>query len=54
MTDSEQIDHLSDDLDALINRYCDEYDLTNAAIIGVLQLKIYDIAQRSDADDASP
>ena len=41
MTQEEQIDHLENDIDALINRYKDEFDLTHPTLIGVLQMKCH-------------
>lgn len=35
-----QIESLGNDLDRLIDRYVDEYDLPVATIIGVLQFKV--------------
>jgi hypothetical protein len=45
MSDKEQIDAFADDLDRLVSRYCDEFDLTCAAAIGVLQMKAWLIIQ---------
>ncbi|HEX2898832.1 MAG TPA: hypothetical protein VHS96_03835 [Bacteroidia bacterium] len=39
MTQSEQVAHFSHDLDALVDRYADEYDLDYASIVGILQMK---------------
>lgn len=41
MSEKEQVVHLANDLDALIKRYADEYDMTYAAVVGVLQMKIH-------------
>lgn len=41
MTEKEQIEALADDLDALIGRYCDEFDLATASAIGVLAFKMH-------------
>lgn len=51
MSQQDQINHLSDDLDALINRYKQEYELTYAAAIGVLTMKIHTLI--SEAIDIS-
>lgn len=40
MDQKEQIGRFSDDIEALIDRYRKEYDLSYAAAIGVLQIKI--------------
>jgi len=39
MNDREQIDAFANDLDALVSRYCSEFELTTAAAIGVLEIK---------------
>jgi len=41
MTAEEQTQALADDLDALVRRYALEFDLTYAAVVGVLQIKIH-------------
>jgi hypothetical protein len=41
MTEKEQIQHFADDLDRLIERSRDEYDMSYAAVVGVLQMKIH-------------
>ena len=41
MSEEEQISALADDLDALVGRYRDEFDLSVAAVIGVLQFKAF-------------
>lgn len=47
MTPSEQIERLSDEIDALIGRYRDEYDLTYAAVIGVLFAKAHFLCEEA-------
>ena len=39
MTEGQQINHFANDLDNLVERYAKEYDLTYAAMVGVLQMK---------------
>lgn len=39
MSGPEQIDAFARDLDALVSRYCAEFELTTAAAIGVLEIK---------------
>lgn len=39
MNDSEQVRQLGDELDRLINRFRQEYDMTYAAVVGVLEMK---------------
>ena len=41
MIENPQVQHFCRDLDALFNRYRDEYDLSNAEVIGVLQMKLH-------------
>lgn len=41
MTESEQIQAFADDLDKLVGRYCDEFDLCTASAIGVLAFKMH-------------
>lgn len=41
MTDKEQMDHFANDIDALVERYRTEYEITYAAVVGVLQMKIH-------------
>lgn len=41
MSDKDQMDHFCDDLDRLVNRYRSEYEMSYAAIVGVLQMKIH-------------
>lgn len=43
-----QIDQLANDIDALINRYRLEYDLTYAAVVGVLQMRIWLLCNEAD------
>lgn len=41
MTEQEQIVHLADDLDRLVERYRKEYSLTYASVIGALMMKVH-------------
>lgn len=41
MTEKEQIQALADDLDRLIERYCNEFELTTASAVGVLMFKVH-------------
>lgn len=43
MSEKEQIDAFADDIDKLVDRYANEFDMTYAAAIGVLQMKIHTI-----------
>lgn len=48
MTDKQQIDQLADSLDALIDRARDEYDMSYASVIGVLQMKIHALLHEAE------
>ena len=41
MTEQQQIEAFADDLDRLVDRYCDEFDLSYAAAVGVLHFKAH-------------
>lgn len=41
MNDREQIDAFSSDLDKLVERYAQEFELSTAAAVGVLTIKIH-------------
>jgi len=41
MTEKDQIDHFANDVDNLVERYRIEYDMSYAAVVGVLQMKIH-------------
>jgi len=53
MTQAQQIDQLVNELDILINRFAEEYDLPYATTIGVLQLKIIELANQAADDEAN-
>lgn len=46
MNDKQQIAALSDELDRLILRFTDEFDLTAASVIGILQYRIHLLCQQ--------
>lgn len=52
MNESDQISHFGDDLDRLVDRYRDEYDLTIASVVGALFAKatllVLEAKDRSD------
>lgn len=50
MTDKEQIDQFADSLDALIDRHREEYDLSYAAVIGVLQMKTHTLLHEAEEE----
>lgn len=39
MTESEQTQHLADELDKLVERFRQEYEVTYASVVGVLHMK---------------
>lgn len=41
MTDKEQTDAFADDLDNLVERYRQEFDMSYAQVVGVLQMKLW-------------
>ena len=51
MTDKQQTEHLADELDKLIRRFCAEYDLTYAVAVGVLQMKIHLLCAQAAAEE---
>lgn len=56
MTDPEQTDAFARDLDALVSRYCAEFQLTVASAIGVLEIKKHELiaeALKNEDDDFS-
>lgn len=52
MTDKEQTDHFSNELDALVERFRNEYELSYSIVVGTLQMKIHllckEAQERSD------
>lgn len=48
MTDAKQIEHFADSLDALIDRHRCEYDLSYAAVIGVLEMKVHSLLHENE------
>ena len=53
MNTGEQIDAFEKELDFLIDRYCDEFDLPLASVIGILHLKMYEITASAYEEDDS-
>lgn len=51
MNDREQIDAFAKDLDALVSRYCAEFELTTAACIGALEIKKHELIAHAISDD---
>ena len=59
MTEKEQIDAFSDDIDRLITRYADEFDLSRAAAVGTLMFALFNIMadareSHQSGDDETP
>lgn len=54
MSEQEQIIHFANDLDKLVDRYRDEYELTYASTIGVLQMKIHTLIQSAIESGRDP
>lgn len=47
MTKESQVEHLSDELDRLIERFRLEYDLAYSDVLGVLQFKVYTLCKEA-------
>lgn len=43
MKESKQIEIFQNELEALIQRYAEEFDLTVASMVGVLEVKIHEL-----------
>ena len=55
MTQQEQIAAFEADLDSLISRYCMEFDLCTASVVGVLaiaQHRLIETAMEGEGDDS--
>ena len=48
MTEKEQTDHFANDLDSLVERYRKEYEISYAATVGVLQMKIHTLCAEAN------
>ena len=48
MTDKEQTDAFADDLDKLVERYRNEYEISYAQVIGTLQMKSWLLSSEAD------
>lgn len=53
MEEKEQIEHLADELDSLIERYAQEYDLSYASVIGVLEFKKHNLMVQAQKEKDS-
>lgn len=49
MDAKEQTEHFANDLDALVERYRSEYEITYAQVVGALQMKIHLLCAESQA-----
>jgi hypothetical protein len=47
VSEKSQIDHFASDLDALVNRYRAEYELTVASVVGVLEVQKHALIQET-------
>lgn len=50
MNEKQQVVQMGNELDALVNRWCAEYDTTYAAAVGVLQMKSHTLIVQAIAD----
>ena len=48
MSDAEQISAFAAELDALVERYREEFDLTYAAVVGALHMKAFEICREAE------
>lgn len=48
MNESEQVTHFADDIDKIVDRYRDEYDISIASAVGVLQMKIHLLCREAE------
>lgn len=51
MTQEEQAAAFEEDLDKLLDRYAEEFDLPICMVIGILHLKIHEITVNAYEDD---
>jgi hypothetical protein len=58
MSYDEQIVHFGNEVDAVVNRFSEEYDLPSAVIVGILQMKIHllcvDAFNREEEEENPP
>jgi hypothetical protein len=47
VSDKEQIAHFANELDAIVDRFRSEYDITYAAVVGTLQMKIHNLCNEA-------
>lgn len=51
MTDREQTERFAKELDWLVQKYRSEYDITYAAVVGVLHMKAHLLCEEASEDD---
>lgn len=51
MDEKEQIGHFDDDLQRLLDKYSDEFEMSVASQVGTLMCKVYQIIAASFEDD---
>lgn len=51
MTNSEQTDHLCKAIDKVIDHFSQEFEVTYATVIGVLQMKIMELHSEAKEDE---
>jgi hypothetical protein len=51
MDEKDQIGHFDDDLQRLLDKYADEFEMSLASQVGTLMCKIYQIIAASHEDD---
>lgn len=51
MTEKEQITHLADEIDRLIDRFRSEYEISYAAVVGVLQMKAWLLCDEAEKEE---
>jgi hypothetical protein len=51
MDNGEQIEQFQNKLDKLVDTYTEEFDLSIAAMIGILMCKIYELLANSNDDE---
>jgi hypothetical protein len=48
MTEEDQTNHFSNDVDKLVDRYRDQYEMSYAACVGVFTMKIHQLCKEAD------
>jgi hypothetical protein len=51
MTHQEQVESFGRDLDTLVDRYCMEFDLDYASVVGMLEFKKHLLIEEAQEDD---